>query len=124
MKRKLWGGLQAALFFAACASAPAIPGTWRGSSPNAAGTVLAFHDDGRLTWTFPAGTVEARYTTRGHELDITDFSGGMLQGSALYCIHEFQTANRMRMDCERGKPGQTGVRPKAYDPQQTQVFER
>jgi hypothetical protein len=122
------GGLRAALFVsllcAACASAPSLPGTWRGSSANAAGTVLDFRADGTLAWTFPGGTVTAKYVTSGRELDITDFSGGMLQGSALYCIHELETPRRMRMDCERAQPGRTEERPASFDPQQTQVFER
>ncbi|HVG23740.1 MAG TPA: hypothetical protein VND45_06265 [Thermoanaerobaculia bacterium] len=124
MRRKIGGGLLAALFLSACASAPKLPGTWRGSSANATGTILDFHRAGALSWTFPGGAVEARWVARGRELDITDFSGGMLQGSALYCIYELEAANRMRMDCERGKPGQTDVRPKDFDAQQTQSFER
>ena len=130
MKHRMWGGLRAALLFvflfvlASCASAPTLQGVWRGSSVNAYGTVLDFRLDERLLWTFASGTVEAEYTTRGNELDITRVSGGMLQGSALYCIYEFETPNRLRMDCERGQPGQTDVRPKTFDPQQTQVFER
>lgn len=107
----------------ACASTPALPGTWR-SIAGAPSTVLDFHRDGTLSWTYPGGVVQARYAVRGKELDITDFSGGMLQGKALYCIFELESERRLRMDCESARPGQTDVRPKVFDPAQTQIYER
>ena len=123
------GGLRAALFVsllvAGCASAPpSFPGVWHGVSANASGTTLDFRADGTLEWTFAGGVVTARYAANGRDLDVTDFSAGMLQGSALYCIYELETRNRMRMDCERAQPGKTDERPKEFDAQQTQVFER
>lgn len=35
-----------------------------------------------------------------------------------------ETPRRMRMDCERARPGESNERPAAFDPQQTQTFER
>jgi hypothetical protein len=63
VRRKLKGGLLAVLFAFSCASAPTLPGTWRGSIMGAF-TTLDFRRDGTLAWTYPGGTVDARYATR------------------------------------------------------------
>lgn len=109
---------------------PSLLGHWRGDDE----TTLVFQPDSSALWIFPGDvtpdtfTVQYRFDPQSPNpaLDLLGFDRGFLEGQTLYCIVELPDDDQMRMDCEPGpENGQAaGVRPEAFDPEQTRTYTR
>ena len=119
----------------ACATAPPTPrsnplgGTWVGASDNALGTQIVFASGGRATWRLGDDfAVQYRVDSQAgpKRLDLYGFDRGPLAGRTLLCVYDLSTAGELHLDCEPSRPDADAesVRPKAFDPAQTQIFRR
>ena len=102
----------------------------RGSWDNTTGQVLIFQKDQQALWIFYSeskrDTFRISYKTdfsgKPYKLDLSDFQVGPLKGKTLYGIVEFPDKKTMRFDCEPGISDQ--VRPKEFNPKQTQTYKK
>jgi uncharacterized protein (TIGR03067 family) len=102
-----------------------IVGVWT----NDAGQTFVFRDDDSLLWIFESGsradTFRLTYNfdpdTTPNTLDLHGFRTGPLANRSLFGIVRFED-DRLACDFEPGV--EESVRPKTFDPEETQVYRR
>ncbi|MDP2058437.1 MAG: hypothetical protein U1C58_01210 [Flavobacteriaceae bacterium] len=111
------------IFFVGCAKDEGIVGTWKSHY----GQTLILKANNDALWLLEShkgvDTFQVKYrideTTLPNHFDLYDFNKGTLVGFTLYGVSEMKDQT-LKLNFEVGQDDK--VRPKGFDPQETQVF--
>lgn len=106
---RLVGAALLAAALAACGGEPGIEGRWSGEDADGNRMTFDFREGGDASWIVTVGgappeTIDMRYSVdpsvSPHEIDLTDFEGGPLEGLTMVGIYEFTGDDAFRIDLE------------------------
>lgn len=126
-------GISILLFCFSCRPAPKnyLDHTWSGEEGN---QIMIFDGDSSLIWIFHEPTLSDTFlvhyrlneATTPNQLDLYDFSSGILKGKVLAGIVQNFSGDSIQVDFEPAESfaEADSLRPRAFDPEQKRIFRK